>query len=69
MARKKNKDKEESKAPPAATAAPEKMKRKTFEQELEKLQVELTRLQAWVKAEGRGSSWSSRAATRPARAA
>ncbi len=53
MARKKNKDKDESKAPQAEAAAPEKMKRKVFEQELEKLQVELTRLQAWVKAEGK----------------
>ena len=31
-------------------AAPEKMKRKVFEHELHELQVELTRLQAWVKA-------------------
>jgi polyphosphate kinase 2 len=30
-----------------------KLSRKEFEKELEKLQVELTRLQAWVKAEGK----------------
>ena len=53
MARKKNKDDKKDKAPPAETASPEKMKRKVFEKELEKLQVELTRLQAWVKAEGK----------------
>jgi polyphosphate kinase 2 len=35
----------------AATAAP-KMKRKAFEKELCRLQVELTRLQAWAVAEG-----------------
>jgi hypothetical protein len=35
----------------AATAAP-KMKRKAFEKELYRLQVELTRLQAWAVAEG-----------------
>ena len=33
-------------------AAPQKMKRKEFEQELGRLQVELTRLQAWAVAEG-----------------
>ena len=35
----------------AATAAP-RMKRKAFEKELYRLQVELTRLQAWAVAEG-----------------
>ena len=35
-----------------AGASPPKMKRKDFEQELEQLQVELTRLQAWAVAEG-----------------
>jgi polyphosphate kinase 2 len=45
------KKKHAAKAGPAAeAAAPEKMKRKVFEQELHELQVELTRLQAWVKA-------------------
>ena len=43
MARKKSKKENDA-------ATPEKMKRKEFEKELEKLQVELTRLQAWVKA-------------------
>jgi polyphosphate kinase len=35
-----------------APAASEKLSRKAFEKELEKLQVELTRLQAWVKDKG-----------------
>ena len=35
-----------------AGASPPKMKRKDFEQELDHLQVELTRLQAWAVAEG-----------------
>ena len=35
-----------------ATAASGKMGRKEFEKELAKLQVELTRLQTWVQAEG-----------------
>ncbi len=35
-----------------ATAMPGKMSRKEFEKELANLQVELTRLQTWVKAEG-----------------
>ena len=52
MARK-NKDDKKDKGTPAEAAAPEKMKRKEFEKELERLQVELTRLQAWVKAEGK----------------
>jgi polyphosphate kinase len=38
------------------TAASDKMNRKEFEQELAKLQVELTRLQAWVQAKGHASS-------------
>ncbi len=37
---------------PAADAAPEKMGRKEFDKELEKLQVELVKLQEWVKASG-----------------
>ena len=43
--------------------------RKAFEAELYRLQVELTRLQAWAVGEGARRSWSSRAATLPARAA
>jgi polyphosphate kinase len=35
-----------------ATAASDKMSRKEFERQLAKLQVELVRLQAWVKAKG-----------------
>jgi polyphosphate kinase 2 len=35
-----------------STAAPGKMGRKEFEKDLAKLQVELTRLQAWVQAKG-----------------
>jgi len=35
-----------------APAASDKLSRKEFEKELEKLQVELTRLQAWVKDKG-----------------
>ena len=35
-----------------AKAAPSTMRRKEFEKELAKLQVELTRLQTWVKATG-----------------
>jgi polyphosphate kinase 2 len=37
---------------PASAETPPKMKRKEFEQELAKLQVELTRLQAWAVAKG-----------------
>jgi polyphosphate kinase len=44
------KSKKKSSAPEAAP--PEKMTRKAFEKELYKLQVELTRLQAWAVAEG-----------------
>ena len=48
------KKKEASRRAPTDTAAvsPPKMARKAFEQELQKLQVELTRLQAWTIAEG-----------------
>ena len=45
-----------------------KMKRKLYEKELRKLQVELCHVQEWVKAKGRGSSSCLRAATPPARA-
>jgi polyphosphate kinase len=50
----KHKKKEASRRAPTDTAAvsPPKMSRKAFEQELQKLQVELTRLQAWTIAEG-----------------
>jgi polyphosphate kinase len=40
------------KAPANDVPAPQKMTRKEFEKELYKLQVELTRLQAWTVAEG-----------------
>jgi polyphosphate kinase len=36
----------------AATGHPDKMKRKVYEKELHKLQVELCQLQEWVKATG-----------------
>ena len=50
MAKKKHgKDKGEH---PEEPVTPEKMSRKAFEKELYKLQVELVRLQRWVKAEG-----------------
>ena len=49
MGKKKDK-KAEVAAEPAAT--PEKLSRKAFEKELYELQVELVRLQSWVKAEG-----------------
>jgi len=46
------KDKQKKHEASDKTAAPGKMRRKEFEKELGKLQVELTRLQTWVKAEG-----------------
>jgi polyphosphate kinase 2 (PPK2 family) len=46
------KDKQNKHAAAAARAAPGKMRRKEFERELAKLQVELTRLQTWVKHNG-----------------
>ena len=52
----------------AKTAFTIKMKRKEFEKELVKLQVELTRLKPGSKLQGHPSSWSSRAETRQARA-
>jgi len=45
------KDKQKKHKADEATTAPGKMSRKEFEKELAKLQVELTRLQAWVQAE------------------
>ncbi|TVQ36851.1 MAG: polyphosphate kinase 2 [Geminicoccaceae bacterium] len=47
MAKAKNAKKDER-----ADAAPPKMKRKAFEQELARLQTELTRMQTWVRATG-----------------
>jgi hypothetical protein len=44
-----------------------KMKRKAYEKELQKLQVELCHLQDWVK-QKRGLSSCSKGATPPARA-
>ncbi|MFH6783313.1 MULTISPECIES: polyphosphate kinase 2 [Methylobacterium] len=38
--------------PPTATAAGDRLKRKVYERELRKLQVELCHLQAWVRATG-----------------
>jgi polyphosphate kinase len=55
VAKSKNKSKnknEIAEAPADQGALPPKMKRKGFEKELSKLQVELTRLQAWAVAEG-----------------
>jgi len=46
------KDKQKKHEAEEATAASGKMSRKEFEKELAKLQVELTRLQTWVQAEG-----------------
>ena len=46
------KDKQKKHDASETTAAPGKMRRKEFEKELVKLQVELTRLQTWVQAEG-----------------
>ena len=46
------KDKQKKHEAAGATAASGKMKRKEFEKELAKLQVELTRLQTWVKDKG-----------------
>ncbi len=46
------KDKQKKNETTEATAAPDKMPRKEFEKELAKLQVELTRLQTWVKDKG-----------------
>jgi polyphosphate kinase len=44
------KDKQQKRALARAKAPPSKMRRKEFEKELAKLQVELTRLQTWVQA-------------------
>ena len=46
------KDKHKKHETSETTAASAKMRRKEFEKELVRLQVELTRLQAWVQAEG-----------------
>src|SRR5215469_11008540 len=46
------KDKQKKHEAAEAPAASGKMRRKEFEKELAKLQVELTRLQTWVKAKG-----------------
>jgi len=46
------KDKQKKHETSDTTAASGRMRRKEFEKELGKLQVELTRLQTWVKAEG-----------------
>jgi polyphosphate kinase 2 len=46
------KDKQEKHESAEASSAPGKMRRKEFEKELEKLQVELVRLQTWVQAKG-----------------
>ena len=48
---------------------PEKLTNKQYLAELRKLQAELCALQEWVKQQGLRVSSSSRAATRPARAA
>ena len=46
------KDKQQKGDLAGAKAASSKMRRKEFEKELAKLQVELTRLQTWVQAAG-----------------
>jgi polyphosphate kinase 2 (PPK2 family) len=46
------KDKQQKRDVAETNAASSKIKRKEFEKELAKLQVELTRLQTWVKATG-----------------
>jgi polyphosphate kinase 2 (PPK2 family) len=46
------KDKQKKRKAGEATAASGKISRKDFEKELATLQVELTRLQSWVKAKG-----------------
>ena len=46
------KDEQHNRDATGAKAAPGKMRRKEFEKELVKLQVELTRLQTWVQATG-----------------
>ena len=46
------KDKQQKHDVAGAKAASSKMKRKEFEKEVVKLQVELTRLQTWVQATG-----------------
>jgi polyphosphate kinase len=47
-----SKDKQKKREEVEATAASDKMSSKEFEKELAKLQVELTRMQTWVKDEG-----------------
>ena len=46
------KDKQQKHDVAKTNAASSKMKRKEFEKELTKLQIELTRLQTWVQAKG-----------------
>ena len=67
----KGKKKEASRRAATETAAvsPPKMSGKAFEKELEKLQVELTRLQAWTVAEGARVIVVFEGRIRPARAA
>jgi polyphosphate kinase len=54
MTKKKKKKDRMAKAelPDAVAAAPEALSRKAFEKELARLQVELVKLQSWVKATG-----------------
>ena len=47
-----SKDKQKKRKEVGATAAPDKISGKEFEKELAKLQVELTRMQTWVKDKG-----------------
>ena len=47
-----SKDKQKKREGVEATAASDKMSRKEFDKELAKLQVELTRMQTWVKDKG-----------------
>ena len=84
MSKKKDKEKKEKEAesvvasdngaaPPAAepkvSVSDKKISNKDYEEEMRKLQIELVKLQEWIKYKGLKVVVSSRAAMRPARAA
>ena len=52
LAKKKKKKSKEGSQPKRSSASPAKMKRKVYERELEKLQIELVKLQQWIKHTG-----------------
>jgi polyphosphate kinase 2 (PPK2 family) len=54
--------------PDKVSGKPEKLSRKDYESELQKLQIELSYLQDWVRETGARVSSSAKAATPPARA-